>query len=86
MNWMISCKKASRLASEKMEHSLSFSERILLKMHMIICKTCIQVEKQIKDIQNILKNSFNAEENLTLNEKLPEQIFQKIKKLLKEKI
>lgn len=43
---MISCKKASRLASEQLERNLSLRERFLLRLHLAYCAGCRRMEKQ----------------------------------------
>jgi hypothetical protein len=43
---MISCKKASRLASEQLERKLSLRERLLLRLHLAYCAGCRRMEKQ----------------------------------------
>ena len=48
---MLSCKDASHLQSEKCERSLSASERIGLKLHMLICKGCRGFSQQLKLIR-----------------------------------
>ena len=43
---MISCKKASRLASEQLERKLTLLERFLLRWHLVYCAGCRRMEKQ----------------------------------------
>jgi len=43
---MISCKKASRLASEQLERTLTLHERFLLHLHLVYCAGCRRMEKQ----------------------------------------
>lgn len=53
---MISCKKASRLASEQLERQLSLRERFLLRWHMAYCTGCRRMEKQFAFLRNATQN------------------------------
>lgn len=52
---MISCQKASHLISEGMDRPLTLKETISLKMHLIMCKACTQVLKQLKGIRILIR-------------------------------
>ena len=43
---MISCKEASRLASQQLERKLSLRERLLLRWHTAYCTGCRRMESQ----------------------------------------
>jgi len=45
---MISCKEASRLASQQLERHLGFWERIQLRIHVAYCAGCRRMEKQFR--------------------------------------
>ena len=53
---MISCKQASRLASEQLERNLSLWERAQFRLHLAMCGGCRQLEKQFL----FLRKSTNA--------------------------
>ena len=44
---MYSCEQAVRLSSRAMEQPLSSTERILLGMHLMICRGCTNFTQQI---------------------------------------
>ncbi len=52
---MISCQKASVLISASMDRRLSIGETINLKMHLWMCGACVQVLRQWKGLQKLLK-------------------------------
>jgi hypothetical protein len=52
---MISCKKASHLISEGMNRRLSLKESIGLKIHLLMCRACSQVLKQLKGLRRLLR-------------------------------
>lgn len=45
---MYSCEQAARLTSRAMEQPLTPSERILLGMHLMMCKRCSNFSRQIE--------------------------------------
>ena len=45
---MYSCEQAARLSSRAMEQPLTPSERILLRMHLMMCKRCSNFSRQIE--------------------------------------
>jgi len=53
---MISCKQASRLASEQLERKLGFREGIQFRLHLAMCSGCRQLERQFL----FLRKSTNA--------------------------
>jgi len=44
---MYSCEEASRLSSRAMEEPLTPTERVLLRMHLLMCKRCSDFARQI---------------------------------------
>ena len=45
---MISCQEAARLSSEAQDRSLTLSERISLRFHLLRCKLCTRYAHQLK--------------------------------------
>lgn len=45
---MYSCEQAARLSSQAMERPLAPSERLLLGMHLMMCKGCTNFAQQIE--------------------------------------
>lgn len=45
---MISCKEASRLASQQLERQLTLGERVRFRLHLAICVGCRRMEKQFR--------------------------------------
>jgi len=44
---MYSCEQASKLSSRAMEEPLTPSERVLLRLHLMMCKRCSNFSRQI---------------------------------------
>jgi hypothetical protein len=43
----LKCREAARLASQRMDHPLSFGERVSLRVHLAICDGCTNFTKQV---------------------------------------
>jgi len=48
---MLNCKNATRLMSESQERSLSITERVSLKLHMMMCSGCNNFNEQMGSIR-----------------------------------
>lgn len=53
---MITCKEATRLASEKLERPLSLRERFQLRLHLAYCAGCQRMEKQFEFLRAASRN------------------------------
>jgi hypothetical protein len=47
-----SCKDISKLISMGMDRELSWSERVRLRLHLLMCRNCTEFDRQIKAIRN----------------------------------
>ncbi len=52
---MLNCRKATRLLSESQEHTLSFKERMSLKMHVTMCSGCRNFGRQLHVLRQIAR-------------------------------
>ena len=75
------CKDATYLTTKQKFHGLNFSEKSLLKFHLLTCKYCRRFVSQVNTIDKmILKNVRNI--NLTLSKEKKEALNQLITKKL----
>lgn len=44
---MISCKKAAALSSEALDRRLTIRERLVLRVHLVLCRVCRSYERQL---------------------------------------
>lgn len=65
---LISCKEATMLSVQKAEITLSFTDRMRLFIHLLICQYCRLFDKQIKMIDTIL-STWNTNKKLTNDQK-----------------
>ena len=42
----ITCQHASRLLSQEMEHTLPWTQRVRLRLHLLACDACTRVSRQ----------------------------------------
>ena len=47
MTGWLKCKEAAQLASQRMDRSLSFGERVSLRVHLAICDGCTNCGRQL---------------------------------------
>lgn len=52
---MMNCKQATRLISESQDRALSFSEKMALKMHVMMCAGCKNFSLQIPFLSQAMK-------------------------------
>jgi predicted anti-sigma-YlaC factor YlaD len=51
---MMTCKEASQLVSESLDHKLPLHKLISLKMHLMMCSMCRRFAGQLKSIRQIM--------------------------------
>ncbi len=52
---MLNCEQVTRLISESQERSLSLSERLSLKMHVMMCSGCRNFSQQVPFIREAMR-------------------------------
>ena len=59
---MLTCKEASRLASESLDRKLTWRQQIKLWMHLAICRLCFGFAKDIRQLRDAARlHAANAE-------------------------
>jgi hypothetical protein len=48
---MFNCKEVSQLVSESMDRTLPFYQRVLIRMHLLMCKYCTRCREQFEAIR-----------------------------------
>ena len=49
---MLTCREASRLASESLDRKLTWRQRIKLWMHLAMCQLCFGFAKEIRQLRD----------------------------------
>jgi hypothetical protein len=52
---MLTCKEASRLLSQSLNQSLPRLKRLELRLHVWLCRSCSNFEKQLKFLQRAVR-------------------------------
>jgi len=77
----LSCLKATEFIEKKLNHKLSFKEKIQLKVHKSMCQACSNYEKQSKLIDKVLSETkienINKEDIVNLKKSIVEKISEK---------
>ena len=55
---MLSCKHASRLASEALDRRLPLRSLIGLRMHLLMCLACRTASRQMKALDSLIRGRF----------------------------
>jgi len=79
---MITCKEASHLISIQDEEKLSLSTKLKLRLHLMLCKTCMYFAKHIEILKSSVKNLVN-DPNISFSETKKMEFEKKIKENLK---
>lgn len=53
---MLTCEEATQMASESLDRPLRISERARLAMHVVMCRVCAALRRDLRFIRNALAN------------------------------
>jgi predicted anti-sigma-YlaC factor YlaD len=59
---MLSCKEATRLLSEKLDHELTLWQRMSLRMHVMMCSACRAYGRQLAILNRLIPQYFHREQ------------------------
>jgi|SRR6266568_7976877 len=76
-----SCREASRLQSEALDHPLTFRQRVGLRLHLVLCKWCRRYGKQIRFLRSAARQHEEHEDCLP-NQSLRPEARERIKQRL----
>jgi len=79
---MINCEKAAHLASESNDRSLTLSERVSLRLHLIGCSLCSRFAHQLKFLSSTCAR---IDEERVGNVQLPDDARDRIHQRLKQR-
>lgn len=80
---MLTCKEASFLASKKMDGTLTWRERIALRLHVGLCDMCRRYLRDLKRLRVMMRRSGAAGQTLLPEDvKLSDQARERIKQAL----
>lgn len=79
--WMLHCNKVSKFVSESMDRDLSFTERMGVRVHLLMCHHCARFARQLEH----MRSSIRKESSNYPQQKLGEDAKIKMKKRLSQK-
>ena len=89
--WMINCKQYSELVSKSMDSRLSIQDRILARIHALICPPCRYLQKQFSAMRQACRwlpeenDSGEDRDGSVLPDEACDRIQSAIDQLLKQK-
>ena len=86
IHWMFNCQEVSKKVSQSMDTSLPVHHRILISMHLLMCKYCHRLKKQLvmlkKAIQLEKPSEGDTASSATLSDAARERMNRAIEKAL----
>ena len=83
MHWMYSCKDVSQLLSESMDRSLPFYQRMLMRLHLLMCKYCSRLTEHFKALRTASRHEELYGNELDESRALSHDGKERLKKFLK---
>lgn len=57
---MLMCKEATRLISEGLDRRLPFTQRMSLRLHVMMCGACLAYKRQIEALHLLFRKRFGV--------------------------
>ena len=83
MHWIYSCKDVSRLLSESMDRSLPFYQRVLMRLHLSMCKYCTRCKQHFEALRAACRHEELYDNELDASRGLSNGGKERLKKFLK---
>ena len=55
LHWMFNCKEVSRTVSLSMDTALPLHHRLMIRMHLLMCKYCNRLRKQLLTLREAVR-------------------------------
>jgi len=78
--WVLHCDKVSKFVSESMDRDLSFTERMSVRVHLLMCRHCARFAKQLEHMRSVIRK----ESSKYPQQKLDEDAKVEMKKRLRQ--
>ena len=82
MSAAFSCREASRLATEALDHPLSFRGRVELRFHLAMCSACRAYRRQVTSLERLIRGhaQVDPDNSETLTPEAKERIRQALRR------
>ncbi len=81
---MLSCKEATRLVSEGLDHQLPFWRRLGLRLHVVMCRGCSRYTRQITALNRLITDHYGEDAPGEVSEHVSQDAMQYIKSSLRQ--
>ncbi len=81
-HWMFSCKKVSEKISASMETPLPSNQKVLIWMHLLMCRYCFRFYRQLHLMRHICQQDNPSQLNADMS--LSPEAVKRIKKAIKD--
>ncbi len=85
-HWMFSCKEVSRKVSESMDRKLPWHQRLLMNLHLMMCKYCRRFKNQLVVMHCALNSEDLPPDDAHSGPHLSRQACERIKQALKDEL
>ena len=55
-HWMFNCKAVSQIVSESMDRNLPIHQRVLIWLHLMMCKYCARFKRQLLLLREVCRS------------------------------
>ena len=84
MHWMFNCKEVSEKVSLSMDASLPVHHRMMITIHLLMCKYCNRFRKQLMILRNAVRLEKLPKDDPGQPDSLSEATRERIKKAVRE--
>lgn len=79
---MLSCKDVAELASKSLDTNLTFSQRLAMQIHLMMCKFCTNYVKSLK----FLHNSMSSQDSKKIHEHCEDNLSTSARERIRQKL
>ena len=83
-HWMFNCKEVSMMVSESMDRKLPIHHRLLIAVHLLMCKYCNRFKKQLQILRHAIGLEDIHEEVLDRFPSLSKETREQLKKAMRD--
>ena len=85
-HWMFNCKDVSIKVSKSMDHTLPLHERVMIILHLMMCKYCKRFKNQLLVLRKAVQSDDLPGYDVGESVSLPMEIRERIKKTMRNSI
>ncbi len=86
MKWLLTCREATFYASRALDEPLPTGDRVALRLHLLMCPSCLRFTRQLQKLQHCLTTLQTAERFVYLPAPVKQDIKRRLHRLAAEDI